>query len=272
MTRSVFRRRLSGVESIRTSLPRKGPPVRRMPVQSTTPATGSWSVPPGAEPRSDPVRAIIVDQEQLLAEALELVLLAEGIMVDAITSPGGDILDDVRRGWPDVVIVGVDAPTAAEVRRGESIVEACRTARVLLIASNVDRAGMLQVSRAGLHCIPKNASVADLVRTVRILASGRVPPRHGFAPTAVDGAHHGPMGPVRPALTPRELEVLKLVAAGATGRSIARQLGISENTVRTHSQSILGKLQVHSRLEAAAYAIRSGLVRLGSQGTDGLAS
>jgi DNA-binding NarL/FixJ family response regulator len=239
-----------------------------MSVQATTsPTARSVDLRP-SEARATDVRVLIVDNERLLAEALEVVLIAEGIGI-AVTSPDPDLLDDVRRRRPDVVILVVDAPSDADVRRGETIVDACGTTRVLLVASNVDRATMVRVSRAGLHCIPKHASVAELVRTVRSLADGGVPARDGYVPTAIDDAERDARRPASPALTPRELEVLELVATGATGRSIARQLGITENTVRTHSQSILGKLRVHSRLEAAAYAIRTGLVRLPSHGTVG---
>ena len=269
MTRSAFCPRVLGVV-VHPYLLSERPPVRRMSVEATTRPGLPKVDGPLQEARTAAVRVFIVHEERLFAEALELVLLAEGITVDAIASPGPDLLDAVRRGRPHVVILGVDAPTAAEVRRGETIVDTCRTARVLLLASSIDRANVLRASRAGLHCIPKRASVAELVGTVRDIASGGVPPRNGYAPSSAD-AVRDPMDR-RPALTPRELEVLKLVATGATGRSIARRLGITENTVRTHSQSILGKLHVHSRLEAAAYAMRSGLVVLRSHGSDGLAS
>jgi two-component system nitrate/nitrite response regulator NarL len=64
-------------------------------------------------------------------------------------------------------------------------------------------------------------------------------------------------------LTRRELEVLELLAQGAGGAEIARRLRVSPNTVRTHVQGILSKLQVHTRLEAAAFAVRHDLVRVG---------
>jgi DNA-binding NarL/FixJ family response regulator len=146
-----------------------------MSVQATTSPTARSVDPP--EARATDVQVLIVDNERLLAEALEVVLVAEGIKIGAITSPGPDLLDDVRRRRPDVVILGVDAPSDADVRRGETIVDACGTTRVLLVASNVDRATMVRVSRAGLHCIPKHASVAELIRTVRSLADGGVPAR-----------------------------------------------------------------------------------------------
>jgi DNA-binding NarL/FixJ family response regulator len=224
-----------------------------------------------SESRATSVRTVIVDRERLLAEALEVVLAAKGITVSAITSPGPDLLEEIRRHAPDVVILGVDDPTAADIRRGETIVDASPSTRVLLVASSIDRSNALRVARARLHCILKRASVEELVRATRSLAIGGVPLRYGYVPTSVEETRDA-IRPTRPALTPRELEVLELVATGATGRSIARELGITENTVRTHSQSILGKLRVHSRLEAAAYALRSGLVRLPSQGTGGLAS
>lgn len=219
--------------------------------------------PRSQEPR-DPVTVFIIDEDRLLAEALGQVLTVEEFAVSGIASPGPGAIDDVRRSVPDVVILGVDTPTSSDMSLGRMIVDVAERSRILVLASNVDRSHVRDVSRAGLHgCMLKDVSVSELVRAVHALARGgtSAPPNasDAFRATVDDAAD-----PPSARLTPRELEVLKLVARGAAGRTIARRLGISENTVRTHSQSILEKLELHSRLEAAAYAIGSGLVRFGS--------
>jgi two-component system, NarL family, nitrate/nitrite response regulator NarL len=213
----------------------------------------------------EPINVLIVDDERLFAEALSSVLGQDGIAVDRIVSSAVDAIEATRESTPDVVILIVEAPTHAELRAGQAIVDACPTSRVLVLATTLDRTHVQRVFRGGFHgCLSKDTSVAKLVRTLRTIASGTTFPRVDVRSASSSGRRIEPTV-LRPNLTPREHEVLQLIATGAAGRTIARRLGISENTVRTHSQSILVKLQVHSRLEAATLAIRTGLVRLGTR-------
>ena len=206
-----------------------------------------------------PIHVLIFDEERLFAEALALVLLRDGIHVDGIAVSTSEVIGAIREVAPNVVIFGVESPSQAELRRGRAILDTDPSVRVLILAAAMSRTNVKRVLRSGFHgCISKDASVARVVQTLRTIATEatarRVDPTSGY--------RHPSRTPSRPHLTPRELEVLELIAVGASGRVIARRLGISENTVRTHSQSILAKLNVHSRLEAAAIAIRTGLVRL----------
>jgi two-component system nitrate/nitrite response regulator NarL len=214
---------------------------------------------PRGEAARDPIHVVIFDEERLFAEALALVLRRDGIHVDAIAVSEMEILGAIRDTVPDVVIFGVDSPSQAELRRGRAVLDANPSVRVLVLAATMSRTHVKRVLRSGFHgCISKDASVARVVRTLRTIASAvtarRVDPAAGY--------RHPSRTPPHPSLTPRELEVLELIAVGASGREIAGRLGISENTVRTHSQNILSKLDVHSRLEAATLAIRTGLVQL----------
>jgi two-component system nitrate/nitrite response regulator NarL len=214
---------------------------------------------PQGDPEPDPIHVVIFDEERLFAEALALVLLRDGIQVDAIAVSEAEIMGAIREAVPDVVIFGVDSPNQAELRGARAVLDANPGVRVLILAATMSRTHVKRVLRSGLHgCISKDASVARVVRTLRTIATEvtarRVDPAAGY--------RHPSRTPSHPSLTPRELEVLELIAVGASGREIARRLGISENTVRTHSQNILAKLDVHSRLEAATLAIRTGLVQL----------
>jgi two-component system nitrate/nitrite response regulator NarL len=109
--------------------------------------------------------------------------------------------------------------------------------------------------------VSKDVSVARFTSVVRAALQGR-PVRQPERRSDTRGSSYpsGPFDLLAAQLTPRELEVLAQLAGGAGSSQIARELDISWNTVRTHAQSILTKLQVHSRLEAAAVAVQQGLV------------
>ncbi|MGH7541719.1 MAG: response regulator transcription factor [Gemmatimonadota bacterium] len=215
------------------------------------------------------ISVLLVDDERLFAEALGSVLRENGIdvgrVVSPATEPGPQLVEAVRQEAPDVVILGVDAPTPGEIQRAQTILDGCPTASLLFLAASVDRAQADRVHRSGSHgCLSKDVSVSHVVRTVRTLAGGSTFPGPKLRYSGTGSRRRRDEAPGWTDLTPRERQVLELIASGARGRAIANRLGISENTVRTHSQSILVKLKVHSRLEAAALAIRSGLVRPGS--------
>ena len=97
---------------------------------------------------------------------------------------------------------------------------------------------------------------------VRAVLDGQLIMPHRLGPASRQAAKHDDAELLAAQLTPREREVLTLLARGANGREIAADLAISRNTVRTHVQSILTKLQVHSRLEAATFAVRHRLMAL----------
>lgn len=168
----------------------------------------------------------------------------------------------VEREAPDVALVDLGLPDQSGLVVGKMISEACPTTKVVALTALDDPQVIDEAVRAGFHgYIVKDTPVTQFVHTVESILEGRlvVPrsvasDRHARGGTALLSEH----------LTAREREVLKLLVDGLTGNAIADRLGISTNTVRTHVQSILTKLQVHSRLEAATFAVRHGIV--GSNG------
>jgi two-component system nitrate/nitrite response regulator NarL len=116
--------------------------------------------------------------------------------------------------------------------------------------------------------VTKDASVAQFVNSVRSVIDGHLVVPHRLGPAARgDREDHAAL--LAGQLTPRERQVLALLVEGADGRTVAKRLAISRNTVRTHVQSILSKLQVHSRLEAATFAVRHKIVDVPISGNGG---
>jgi DNA-binding NarL/FixJ family response regulator len=161
--------------------------------------------------------------------------------------------------------VDIGLPDGHGVEIGRRILEECPGTKVVALTALEDERIVERALQAGLHgYLTKNTDPATFRRALESVEDGQTvyPHRLGrHTGRAPGGSHEGLLAQQ---LTPRELEVLQLLAEGAASREIAGRLSISSNTVRTHVQGILSKLQVHSRLEAAAFAVRNDLVTLGT--------
>jgi two-component system nitrate/nitrite response regulator NarL len=162
-----------------------------------------------------------------------------------------------------VALVDIGLPDESGVQVGRRIMEVSPETRVIAVTAMDDQRLGDEIVRAGFRgYLLKDTKVSQLLSAIQVVLSGEVvfPPRIARSGTSRD-ARPSQARLLGQQLTPRELEVLEMLARGAGGREIAKSLGVAPNTVRTHVQSILSKLQVHSRLEAAAFAVRHGLVR-----------
>jgi two-component system nitrate/nitrite response regulator NarL len=145
---------------------------------------------------------------------------------------------------------------------GRRILEEHPEAKVVALTALLSPATVREAVRLGFHgYITKDTPVSRFASSLRAVLDGQVVFPRRLA-SALGRPRDDGFDLLAAQLTARELEVLGLMAEGLSGTDIARKLGISTNTVRTHIQSILTKLQVHSRLEAVAFALRRGLVRL----------
>jgi two-component system nitrate/nitrite response regulator NarL len=211
------------------------------------------------------IRVLIVERERLFAEALGSLLAHKSMAVLEVVHSISQAIATVGENEPDVVLLSLDRCTEEALGSGASIFEAFPNAKVIVLGGDGDQWAPQRALGAGFQgYLTKDATAARLVESIRSVAEGEVlfsatAPSHRrvvrSAPADGDIAFLGAQ------LTAREREVLQLIISGGSGRSIARTLGITQNTVRTHVQSILVKLQVHSRLEAAALAIRHGLTK-----------
>lgn len=212
------------------------------------------------------VRVLIVDDHRLFAEAMRLTLEDVGMQIVAVVRTGREALRIARRERPDVILVDVGLPDESGLAVGRAIMAAVPTAKVIVVTASEDRAIAAEASRTGFHgFVIKDTSLSKFVGSIDAVLRGQpVLPRH---PARSRGRSAGRSADALLAeqLTPREHEVLALLVQGVAGDAIAKRLGISGNTTRTHVQSILTKLQVHSRLEAAAFAVRNGIVKVPSR-------
>ena len=203
------------------------------------------------------ITVVVVDRQRLFAEAMHSVLEDNGFEVLAVATTGEDGFRAVADACPDITLISLELPDTSGIELGRTLVEHCPSTKAVAVSTTSDAAAERQALQAGLSgCISKQVGPAELLRFIRSVAAGRAVP----AKQVVTNHTRSWSELLGSQLTVREREVLSLLAEGASGRIIARRLEISENTVRTHVQNLLTKLQVGSRIEAVAYAVRHGLV------------
>lgn len=208
-------------------------------------------------------RALIVDDHLLFAEAIRSTLESNGIEVVAVATDGAEAMRAVRDHRPDLALVDIGLPDQSGLALGKQILADFRDTKVLAVSALDDPRVVKEAVRLGFSgYIMKETPVPRFVTSVLAAVDGQVVVPHRVA-ARVAGARtrrEREAGILSEQLTPREKDVLELLVEGIDGDAIAERLGIARNTVRTHVQSILSKLQVHSRLEAAAFAVRHGIV------------
>lgn len=211
------------------------------------------------------VRMLIIDDDRLFAEALQLSLLRTGLVHVEVLYDGLDGLELAGCVPYDVVLLGTGLPPEDGLLMGSSIMELSSDVKVIALTRIDDPGTAEEAMRLGFHgCLTKNTTLSHLVRTISRAFEGHLmvaSPARRLGERATATATDANL--LARQLTQRERDVLKLLVQGATGRQIASELEILPNTVRTHVQSILVRLQVHSRLEAVVYAVDHGVVPSG---------
>jgi two-component system NarL family response regulator len=221
----------------------------------------------------EPIRVLIVDDHALFRRGLQMVLAEEaGIEVVGEASDGAEAVEKAGQALPDVVLMDIRMPRSSGIEACRAMKELSPSAKIVMLTISDEEEDLFEAIRAGasgylLKDIPYD-EVADVVRAVHggqslINPSMAAKLLAEFAAMATrDGSERAEQVPA-PRLTEREIEVLKLVARGMNNRDIAKELFISENTVKNHVRNILEKLQIHSRMEAVMIAVRENLIEFG---------
>jgi DNA-binding NarL/FixJ family response regulator len=209
------------------------------------------------------VRVLIVDDHRLFAEAIRGTLEEEEFQVVGIATSGKEAARLTASSPPDLILLDLGLPGETGIHVGQELLALAPEAKLIAVTALQDPAAVGDAMRVGFHgFITKQTPLDELVPGVRAVLGGQIVLPHRLAPSP-EGRRRSqnPMAALLAShLTARERDVLVLLAEGVNGAQIAHRLSISPNTVRTHVQSILTKLQVHSRLEAVAFAIKHGIV------------
>lgn len=206
------------------------------------------------------IRVFLVDDHTVLRQGLRLILQdASDMEVVGEAGTGTDALKRIPAVQPDVVLLDVNLPDMSGVEVARALRDRVPGVRVVMLTVSDRHQDLIAAVQAGVRgYILKNASSDEVVNAIReVMQGGAVlPPR--LTAHLLD-AFVSPPDPLD-TLTDRELQVLRLITHGLGNKEIAARLRISEHTVKTHVRNILSKLNAKSRAEAAAYAVKRGLV------------
>jgi NarL family two-component system response regulator LiaR len=210
-----------------------------------------------------PIRVLVADDHAVVREGLRTFLaLQDGIEVVGEAADGEAAVREAERLRPDVVLMDLVMPRLDGVGAMRELRHRLPGCRAIVLTSYADDDRILPAIQAGAAgYLLKNVEPRELARAVRAAHAGEAVLDPSVAARVVSAlAHPEPPAPRDEQLTPREREVLALIARGMANKRIARELGVSEKTVKAHVGHVLAKLGVTDRTQAALHAVRAGLV------------
>ncbi len=216
-------------------------------------------------PQAVKIRTLITDDHKVVRRGLRGFLeLDPGLEVVGEASNGEEAVEMALRLEPDVVLMDLLMPVMDGIEATREIRLRLPEVEVVALTSVLEDASVTGAIKAGaIGYLLKTTEADELCEAIRAAAAGQV----RLAPEAAARLMREVRAPESPeALTKREAEVLKLVARGKANKQVARELFIDEKTVKSHVHSILSKLNVKSRTQAALYAVRVGLVTVDDLG------
>jgi two-component system NarL family response regulator len=219
-----------------------------------------------AQRTGEPIRVLVVDDQELFRRGLTMLLAAEPSL--EVVGEAGDGVEGTNLAAgvaPDVVLLDVRMPKRSGIEACRAIKEAVPSSKIIMLTVSDEEADLYEAVKSGASgYLLKDSSIEEVAQAVKVVAEGQSLISPSMAVKLIDEFKQmsRPERQHVPGLrlTERELEVLRLVAKSMNNREIAKELFISENTVKNHIRNILEKLQMKSRMEAAMFAVRSKLV------------
>ncbi len=212
------------------------------------------------------IRVLVVDDQELFRRGLTMLLSVEDdIEVIGEANDGSAAATLAASTAPDVILMDVRMPKLTGIEACVAMKDAAPHARIIMLTASDEEADLYEAVKNGASgYLLKDSSIDEVAQAVRVVADGQSLISPSMAIKLLDEFKQMSRSDRNtvptPRLTERELEVLRLVATGLNNREIAKQLFISENTVKNHVRNILEKLQLHSRMEAVMYAVREKLL------------
>ena len=207
---------------------------------------------------------LLVDDHRLFREGLRDLLSEHGFEVVGEADTGADAVAIASKDRPHVVLMDINMPGESGIDATRRLIASSPETQVVMLTVSPDETDVIESVQAGAcGYFLKGASIEEIVAGIRAAAKGESLLSPRVTAQLLERVRQEPAPralPGEPRLTHRELDVLRLVADGKGNPEISEELGIGEQTVKTHVSSLLEKLGVENRIQAAVYAVRHGLI------------
>lgn len=207
------------------------------------------------------ISILLVDDHRVVREGLRVLLEREGFAIVGEADDGQRAIELASELSPQIALLDFDLPKMNGIVAARHLLQASPTTRLLLLTMYTDRQYVVGALRAGVHgFVIKTQAASDLVHAIRMVHEGKQYLSPGISSVLVD-AFTKPDSTNNHALTPREQQVLQLVAEGRSTKDAARALQISVKTAESHRTRIMAKLDIHETASLVRYAIREGFIK-----------
>ena len=216
--------------------------------------------------QAESLRVVIVDDHDLFRTGLRNLLEEQGVLIIGEAAGGAEAVKIVRELAPDVVVMDLNMPGMGGVDATRHITASAPLTKVVMLTISEEDSDVMDAILAGAcGYLLKDSSIQDLMSGIRAASLGESLISPNIAAKVLQRVRATSTQPeiantIRAELSDREIEVLKLIANGKDNAVIAGELHISPKTVKNHISNILMKLQIDNRIQAAVYAVRSGIV------------
>ena len=209
-----------------------------------------------------PTRILLADDHQVVREGLRSLLEAAGFKVVGEARDGREALKLARTLEPEVTVMDIGMPGLNGVDACRELLREVPEMRIIVLTVHGEDAYVIEALRSGARgYVLKTQAGSDLVRAIGEVTQGRIYLSPSVSSAVVQAFLAGSTSPADP-LTPREREVLQLVAEGSSTKEVAGILGVSVKTAETHRTRLMNKLDIHHTAGLVHYAIRRGLIRV----------
>lgn len=207
------------------------------------------------------IRVMVADDHPVVRQGLKFMLAREGFAVVAEAVDGRDALRQSEGTHPEVAVLDLAMPGLNGIDTAREIMRISPGTKTIILTQHTEEPYILEALRAGVHgYVLKSQAVSDMIQAIRDVHRGRLYLSPAISNVVV-GAYRERGELPRDPLTPREREVLQLIAEGKSTKQVAEALGITVKTAESHRSRIMFKLEIHEKAGLVRYAIKRGLIQ-----------